>query len=636
MISWPFTFVQGDNFSNWLVFVFGVFIPASVLAGRYAVKKHRQTVLRNLRATFQHSSNRDVSLFPTFEFALQKYDLAAEPKSKMERVKTWFRATHELIFYVMTMAIFGAISTLGFIYLITYAPTIIWNKESFIYGVPGAQQELMTPEAPASTGTTPPPTPQTTGQNTGGQATPNGEKANPELANYQKLSGAVLGFAFLGAYVWSLMYLVRRISCFDLSPMSFLRASARIVLACTTALVLRHLVPIQNSGMASNLIPLTGFLVGFFPAAGLDLLMQKIPQLRLRRIAPGAAESARSMPLSMIDGIDSEIEFRLAEREITDVQTLATENPVLLCAETPYGLLTCLDWIAQAQLALEVGPEKYRQLRDIGLRSIFALEQVRGDPWLEPVAVRILDPAAATTATLSSRIHAMKSSEHVQRLYQCYDVLNEVFGQGVGAPSREAARDQIMDITLPSPHKPGRAIRLVTLRRPDTPLVQPVNWPLQLGLEAVAAPHPRPNGDDRVRPLLLVAMLCMDRTDVEGHSYSDIASKLDESGPGFEFLLNVLQDNQIPETRRGSNTPRSLLSAINGAESVTLGRWPGLPRPILVVATPQIVLLAGEPTALDIAFAGGLRDRIAGGVSPAGAPRPNGPSPEAQQNQAAA
>ena len=633
MISWPFTFVPNDSFSNWLVFIFGVFIPTSVLAGRYAVKKHRQTVLRNLRTTFQHASNRDVSLFPTFEFALQKYDLATEPKSRMEQAKNWFRATHELIFYIMTMAIFGAISTLGFIYLITYAPTINWGNESFIYGVPGAQQELMKPVTPvAGTEATTSPTTPTSGQNTGEQAAPNGGRTNPELADYQKLSGAVLGFAFLGAYVWSLMYLVRRISCFDLSPMSFLRASARIVLACTTALVLRHLVP--SGVLASNVVPIAGFLVGFFPAAGLDLLMQKIPQLRLRRIAPGAAESARSMPLSMIDGIDSEIEFRLAEREITDVQTLATENPVLLCAETPYGLLTCLDWIAQAQLALEVGPDKYRQLRDIGLRTIFALEQVRGDPWLEPVAVRILDPAAATTATLSSRIHAMKSSEHVQRLYQCYDVLNEVFNRAGVAPLNGRPSAQIMDIVLRSTREPGGAIRLVTHRRPDTPQNPPANWLTILGLNTVPSPHPRPNGDDRIRPLLLVAMLCMDRADVDGQSYSEIAAKLDRNGPGFEFLLNILQDDLFPEQRRASDMPRSLLSAINHAEFVDLGLWPGSQKPILVVATPQFVLLAGEPAALDVAFAGGLRDRIAGGTSPPpGHPRRMARAPATQQNR---
>ncbi len=176
------------------------------------------------------------------------------------------------------------------------------------------------------------------------------------------------------------------------------------------------------------------------------------------------------VPVELIDGIDSHVSFRLAEREIADIQNLATENPILLSAETPYPLLEVLDWIAQAQLALEVGPKKYRQLRDLGVRTINALEVTATDPQLRAAILLILyEQESERPETLTARIAAMRAGLHVARLEQVRAVVHKALqaevhtaagpgsGPGDTAPDVDEAGMQPPDQAAPVPIRPSPA-----------------------------------------------------------------------------------------------------------------------------------------------------------------------------------
>ena len=370
-----------------VVLIFGALVPLFILVGRYAVRRQRQAVLITLREVLE-KKGRKLALIPSFEYALQKYDVGDGPPKAPD--------PSEFVYYIATGAIFALVATQGFSLLLTEPTADHWKPFRFVLA-----------------GLTP--------------------SSDPGLSGYQQYTGAVLSFAFLGAYIWSIQYLIRRIAVFDLSPMSFMRATAQIVLACATAAVFRHFLPGAGpeTGLGEAGALLLAFLIGFFPNAGLEYLSARIPQLRLKRVDPEAATLARALPIDLIDGVDSQVAFRLGEREIYDVQNLATENPIILCAETPYTLFEVLDWIAQAQLALAVGPRNYGRLRALGIRTIPALTAARADDQLRGAALRALyDAEADRPKDLQGVLAVMQADPHVARLAQLWVVMQDSMRPG--------------------------------------------------------------------------------------------------------------------------------------------------------------------------------------------------------------
>lgn len=390
--------------------LFSLLFPVAVLIGRHNVKKYRQGLLDDLEKTYEHavsgnaapatprtSAESSLRLISSFEMARYKYDLARPGE---ETRPPWL---YDIAIYIMPCLIYILLCSLGF-----YQSTFAANLLSTAADNWAADRNFLM---------------------LGFRAWDDGSK---EAQDYQIQTAVVVSVSFLGAYLWSVIYLLRRIANYDLSPLSFLRVSAQILMACLSVIIVRHVV--FANGADTSVQGLTGtvfigvaFLMGFYPTLGLNYLIDRFPMLQLKRSDPAAKELSRSLPLDMIDGMDTFIKFRLSEMEIEDIQNLATANPILLFVESPYSLLQVADWVAQAQLITAVGPARARKLRDINIRTVFDLEQAVQQAVLCEAAGDILfdasPKAAKDQAAVKVLVNSMTRSLHVQRLRQVWNAI---------------------------------------------------------------------------------------------------------------------------------------------------------------------------------------------------------------------
>jgi hypothetical protein len=335
---------------NWYLVLAGIFAttpPLALFVTRFELKRSRKRIVDDLRATIF----KDHEALPQIELAAARYS-----RGGLGERQSWAPSkTLEMLggLFFMLIAFFGfALLFVPFDWLVDrhpafprIAPSVLWSASTISCRSPAAECKI-----------------------------------SPSIDLVR--SAAIGGFAFLGAYIFQLQFLTRATINQELSSLSFVRSALRILMGVAMALVIYATIGVPGLTHGEAIVGIGGmgvalgfaFVIGYWPTLGLEKLTKWL-KVKIKQIDSEALQSSKTIPLEVIDGIDTEISFRLEESNLFDVQNLATINPISLYAETPYTLYECFDWVLQAQLCIVVGHRGFKALKAHNIRTIFDLER---------------------------------------------------------------------------------------------------------------------------------------------------------------------------------------------------------------------------------------------------------------------
>jgi hypothetical protein len=225
---------------------------------------------------------------------------------------------------------------------------------------------------------------------------------------------------FVGAYLFNMGLIVRRLYLYDLNDNLFWGCINRLLLSIGVAICLSIAFPPESHDLTlvyfSIPFILNKVLIGILHAA----------TAQLGKLLNRAGGQADMPELQQICGVNIWKEYRLEEEGIEEVQNLATADVIELAVKTHYNLRTLLDWIDQAIVLTRFGG-KTQKLKDAGV-NVSAVELAWQAPenHADPAyAVKLADVMDMKPEILNAQLNAMFEDEYIQTLWTLWQTRDE-------------------------------------------------------------------------------------------------------------------------------------------------------------------------------------------------------------------
>lgn len=251
----------------------------------------------------------------------------------------------------------------------------------------------------------------------------------------------------VGAYVYVLLELGRRTFRQDITGAVAMWCWVTLILgpilAATISFLWRGTDPTGAAWWGTGIVL---FFAGFAPRRVISAI--EGAAVELLKIGPKAVVQTRVIPLSQIRGVGPQIEERLGEEGIYDVNSLAAAEPVRLVRNTSFDMRQILNWIDEAKLIVTL-PRGWEALEEAGISGAIDLAWYSTkviDPQtrrpINPLPQEIVDLAAAAKIPVSilvSTIERLSEDTQVLYIWHLYNNFSE-FSGGQNQSAEERGR----------------------------------------------------------------------------------------------------------------------------------------------------------------------------------------------------
>jgi hypothetical protein len=236
-------------------------------------------------------------------------------------------------------------------------------------------------------------------------------------------------FGAVGAYVYVLVDLGRRVFRHDITSGSAMWCVVNLILGPVLAAVVALVWRMKGGDDQWWQDGVVLFFTGFAPKRVLAAIEQAGQQLL--KLGPGTSVTeTRLVPLGRVRGIGPQIEERLAEEGIYDVNALANAEPVRLVRNTSYDMRQIISWIDEAILIVTL-PRSWQSLEDAGVTGAIDLAWYYLDIRNGAIAPELKDLAAKaqiSEGSLLSVVRRLWEDAQIQQIWALYYAFAENVG----------------------------------------------------------------------------------------------------------------------------------------------------------------------------------------------------------------